>query len=99
MASTSGVAEAATRSLLMSIRRSGIHCCAMYVNGPRSATISAVTATMPDLAYPLDGDEVMPVCKGTRPRYSRALFWRTQERAAARVGNWKDLDESGNERL
>src|SRR2546430_2457223 len=32
MASTSGVAEAATRSLLMSIRRTVIHCGSMYVN-------------------------------------------------------------------
>src|SRR5262249_35762075 len=32
MASTSGVAEAATRSLFMSIRRSLIHCGSMYVN-------------------------------------------------------------------
>src|SRR6266850_2985938 len=36
MASTSGVAEAATRSLLMSIRRSRIHCGSMYVNNLRS---------------------------------------------------------------
>ncbi len=41
----------------------------------------------------------MPVCKGTRSPYSRTLFWRTQQRAAARVGNWKYLDESGNECL
>src|SRR6476660_4934564 len=32
MASTSGVAEAATKSLLMSIRRSLIHCGSMYIN-------------------------------------------------------------------
>src|SRR6267142_3706740 len=32
MASTSGVTEAATRSLLKSIRRSLIHCGSMYVN-------------------------------------------------------------------
>jgi arylsulfatase A-like enzyme len=64
-----------------------------------TATILAVTATMPDPAHALDGDDVMPVCKGTRAPYNRTLFWRTQERAAARVGNWKYLDESGNERL
>src|ERR1051326_3716747 len=33
MASTSGVVEAATRSLLTSIRRTFIHCRSMYVNG------------------------------------------------------------------
>src|ERR1700730_12625528 len=37
MASTSGVAEAATRSLLMSIRRSFIHCGSMYVNNLRAS--------------------------------------------------------------
>jgi arylsulfatase A-like enzyme len=64
-----------------------------------TATILAATGTQPDPAYPLDGEDVMPVCKGTRPPYSRTLFWRTQQRAAARVGNWKYLDESGDERL
>ena len=64
-----------------------------------TATILAVTGTQPDPAYPLDGEDVMPVCKGTRPPYNRTLFWRTQQRAAARVGNWKYLDESGNEHL
>jgi len=63
------------------------------------ATILAVTGTMPNAAYPLDGEDVMPVCTGRRPPYSRTLFWRTQERAAARVGNWKYLEESGNEHL
>src|SRR2546427_4050269 len=38
MASTSGVAEAATRSLPMSIRRSFIHCRSMYVNHLRSSS-------------------------------------------------------------
>jgi arylsulfatase A-like enzyme len=63
------------------------------------ATILAVTGTMPNAAYPLDGEDVMPVCTGRRSPYSRTLFWRTQDRAAARVGNWKYLDESGNEHL
>jgi len=64
-----------------------------------TATILAVTATMRDPAYPLDGDDVMPVCKGTRPPYNRTFFWRTQAQAAARVGNWKYLDEAGHQHL
>ena len=64
-----------------------------------TATILAATATMPDSAYPLDGDDVMPVCKGTRTPYNRTFFWRTQAQAAARVGNWKYLDESGHQHL
>jgi arylsulfatase A-like enzyme len=64
-----------------------------------TATILGVTATTPDPAYPLDGDDVMPVCKGAHPPYSRTLFWRTQAQAAARVGNWKYLSEAGREHL
>jgi arylsulfatase A-like enzyme len=63
------------------------------------ATIMAVSGTRPDPAYPLDGEDVTAVCKGTRPPYDRTLFWRTQERAAARAGHWKYLDESGTEGL
>ena len=64
-----------------------------------TATILAATATSPDPSSPLDGEDMMPVCKGTRPLYDRTLFWRTQARAAARVSNWKYLNESGNEHL
>ena len=64
-----------------------------------TATILAVTGTPADAAYPLDGEDVMPVCMGTRPLYDRTLFWRTQTRAAARVGKWKYLGDSGEERL
>ena len=64
-----------------------------------TATILAVTGTTPDSAYPLDGDDVMPVCKGSRPPYSRTLFWRTQAQAAARIGKWKYLNETGHEHL
>jgi arylsulfatase A-like enzyme len=64
-----------------------------------TATILAVTGTTPDAAYPLDGEDVMPVCKGTRLLYDRTLFWRTQTRAAARAGRWKYLDDAGEEGL
>jgi arylsulfatase A-like enzyme len=64
-----------------------------------TATMLAVTGTTPDPAYPLDGEDVMAVCRGTRPLYDRMLFWRTQARAAARMGKWKYLNESGDEHL
>ena len=64
-----------------------------------TATILAVTGTSPDPAYPLDGEDLMSVCQGTRPLADRSLFWRTQTREAARVGDWKYLKESGNEHL
>jgi arylsulfatase A-like enzyme len=64
-----------------------------------TATILAATGTPSDPSYPLDGEDLMPVCSGTRAVYDRAFFWRTQTRDAARVGNWKYLKESGNEHL
>ena len=64
-----------------------------------TTTILAATGTASDPASLLDGEDVMPVCKGTRLPYERTLCWRTQARAAARVGNWKYLNDSGNEYL
>jgi len=64
-----------------------------------AATILAVSGSPSDPSYPLDGEDLMPVCKGTRAIYDRTLFWRTQTHDAARVGNWKYLRESGNEHL
>jgi arylsulfatase A-like enzyme len=64
-----------------------------------TATILGVTQTAPGPAFPLDGEDMMPVCKGTRTPYDRTLFWRTQAQSAARVGNWKYLNESGREHL
>ena len=64
-----------------------------------TATILAATGTAPDPAYPLDGEDLMPVCTGKRGVYDRTLFWRTREYDAARVGNWKYLKEDGGEHL
>ena len=64
-----------------------------------TATILAVTGTPADPSYPLDGEDLMPVCKGTRAAYDRTFFWRTQTRDAARMGNWKYLKESDGEHL
>ena len=64
-----------------------------------TATILAVTGTAADPAYPLDGENLLPVCTGERAAYDRTLFWRTIERAAARVGNWKYLADKDGEYL
>lgn len=64
-----------------------------------TATILAATGTAADPAYPLDGDNLLPVCTGQRGVYDRSLFWRTQTRAAARIGNWKYLQDGAVERL
>ena len=64
-----------------------------------TATLLAAGGATADPAYPLDGDDLLPVCTGTRAPYDRSLFWRTILRDAARVGKWKYLKESGNEHL
>jgi arylsulfatase A-like enzyme len=64
-----------------------------------AATILAVTATEQHPGYSLDGENLLPVCTGVTPVHDRELFWRTRERAAARMGRWKYLQESGVERL
>jgi arylsulfatase A-like enzyme len=64
-----------------------------------AATILAVTGTAEHPTYPLDGEDLLPVCTGATPMHDRTLFWRTRERAAARVGRWKYLQEPGVEHL
>jgi arylsulfatase A-like enzyme len=64
-----------------------------------TATILAATGTAADPAYPLDGENLMPVLTGERPIHERALFWRTFERGAARVGDWKYLADKDGEYL
>jgi arylsulfatase A-like enzyme len=64
-----------------------------------TATILAATGTSADPAHPLDGENLLPVCKGERPAYERTLFWRTVERAAARSGHLKYLADKDGEYL
>jgi arylsulfatase A-like enzyme len=64
-----------------------------------TATILAVAGTAPDAAYPLDGENLLPVCAGTRPAYDRTFCWRTTTEEAARMGRWKYLKESRGEHL
>jgi arylsulfatase A-like enzyme len=64
-----------------------------------TTTILTVTGSAQDPAYPMDGENLMPVCAGERSAYDRTLFWRTSDRDAARVGRWKYHNESGAEQL
>ena len=64
-----------------------------------AATLLTAGGANADPAYPLDGEDLMPVCTGVRSPYERTLFWRTVLRDAARVGTWKYLKESGHEHL
>jgi arylsulfatase A-like enzyme len=64
-----------------------------------TATMVALAGAAADPRYPLDGEDLMPVLRGTRAPYERTLFWRTQLRDAARMGRWKYLKDGGVERL
>jgi arylsulfatase A-like enzyme len=56
-----------------------------------TATILAAAGARPDPAYPLDGEDLMPLMRGRRQPYERSFFWRIQQQAAAREGRWKYL--------
>jgi arylsulfatase A-like enzyme len=64
-----------------------------------TATILAVAGAAPDPAFPLDGEDLMPVCSGQRAPYERTLFWRITDFDAARVGSWKYLKDRTGEHL
>jgi arylsulfatase A-like enzyme len=64
-----------------------------------TATILGVTGTAADPAFPLDGENLMPVCTGQRASFDRSLFWRINGFDAARVGRWKYLKDRTGERL
>ncbi|HUQ51373.1 MAG TPA: sulfatase-like hydrolase/transferase [Gammaproteobacteria bacterium] len=63
-----------------------------------TATILAAAGAPADAA-PLDGDSLLPVLTGEREVYDRVLFWRTRERAAARIGRWKYVQEGADDHL
>ena len=64
-----------------------------------TATIVAAANAKADAAYPLDGEDVMPLMTGQRAPYDRTLFWRTVLQGASRSGKWKYLNENRAEHL
>jgi arylsulfatase A-like enzyme len=64
-----------------------------------TAMILGVAGAQAHPAAPLDGEDLLPICTGERAEYQRELFWRTQTRAAARLGDWKYVNEAGTEHL
>jgi arylsulfatase A-like enzyme len=64
-----------------------------------TATILAAAGAQADAAEALDGENLLPVLRGERNAYDRALFWRTRTRAAARIGRWKYVQEGDAEHL
>ena len=62
--------------------------------GPRR--FSPSPERRPIASYPLDGENLLPVCTGARPSYDRTLFWRTVDACGGARRRWKYLaDEDG----
>ena len=64
-----------------------------------SRTLLAAGGASADPAFPMDGEDLLPICTGARQPYDRTLFWRTATRAAARAGQWKYLQQQDTEYL
>jgi arylsulfatase A-like enzyme len=64
-----------------------------------TATILGAAGTAADPTFPLDGEDLMPICAGRRGLYDRTLFWRTATGEAARMGKWKYLKDGDEEGL
>jgi arylsulfatase A-like enzyme len=62
-------------------------------------TLLAAAGAKPDPAYPPDGVDLMPVLLARAPQFERTVFWRTQDMAAARHGDWKYVRAGNNEYL
>lgn len=54
-----------------------------------TATILAAAETHAAASHPLDGEDLLPVIKGTTPVHDRTLFWRLAGEDAMRKGRWK----------
>jgi len=64
-----------------------------------TATMLALGNAKPDPAYPLDGDDLLPVIRGSQPPYDRTFFWRTSIQDAMLNGRWKYLKDGPRESL
>jgi|SRR5262245_20628681 len=62
-------------------------------------TLLPVAGAKPDAVYPPDGVDLMPVLLGRSPEFERTVFWRTQDMAAARKGDWKYVRWGSSEYL
>jgi arylsulfatase A-like enzyme len=62
-------------------------------------TLLPVAGAKPDPGYAPDGVDLMPVLLGRAPEFERTVFWRTQDMAAARTGDWKYVRWANNEYL
>jgi arylsulfatase A-like enzyme len=62
-------------------------------------TLLASAGAKPDPSAPTDGVDLMPVLRGLAPELERSVFWRTQDMAAARQGDWKYVRSDALETL
>ena len=64
-----------------------------------TATILAAGQTPAAEAYPLDGIDLLPIIKRSRPGFDRTFFWRIREQQAVRKGRWKYFNDGQRRRL
>jgi arylsulfatase A-like enzyme len=64
-----------------------------------TATMLALAGATAAPGFPLDGQDLTPLLRDPSLRFERALFWRTQARAAARLGRWKYVKDGRTEAL
>ncbi len=64
-----------------------------------TSTMLAAGNAKPDDTYPLDGNDLLPVIRGTQPNHERTFFWRTSEQDAVLNGHWKYLKDGKDEYL
>ena len=60
-------------------------------------TLLAAAGTLPDAAYPSDGENLGPIVNGRAALHPRKLYWRYKagSQRAMRDGNWKYLQIAG----
>lgn len=63
------------------------------------ATLVALAGARPAPDYPLDGVDLLPTLRGSRPAFERTIFWRHHKSAAVRRGRWKYLQDEAGEYL
>lgn len=64
-----------------------------------TATMLALGSAKPDPDYPLDGDDLLPVIRGSQATYERTFFWRNSDQDAVLKGRWKYLNDGTRESL
>jgi arylsulfatase A-like enzyme len=64
-----------------------------------TATMLALGNAKADPAYPLDGDDLLPVIRGSQATYERTFFWRNSNQDAVLKGRWKYLNDGARESL